>query len=199
MRDVVREAVSNYAVDPFRVVRIEENGRGICLFIEELPCDLTAREWLPIYQKSTLSLTKADTYLFLGTCTIVSVALAVIHGCDVLKVRMPQHRAVIKIKMDEGQEQEEERIYHTDHLVVTKMHGRKRLVMDMTGCQFEWPEQILNKWVSIEDYAAATKVTYDEATCLLSPTAYLKDKVDDYSGHRVATRHVIRCLKELLV
>ena len=86
----VRESFANHGITPFKVKRIEETKNGRYLYIENLPENLPAEKWLPLFDASVPERT-ADTYLYIGACTIVSAAVAAALKCDVMKVALPPH------------------------------------------------------------------------------------------------------------
>ena len=188
---IVRNAFANGVIEPFRIVKIERMDGVTHLNTEMLPSDLTAYEWLPIYQKSVPT-DKKDAYLYLGACGIVSVAAAIVLKHQVMRVQMPEHDVVIK-KDDDSKI---ERIYHTHHLVMTSIDGRtgNRLVLDLTGSQFGWPDDILNRWVTIDQFTAATGVTIDLIE--MDPMKYLQGVEDDEQRKR--TQKMIGTLKNAL-
>ena len=171
----VRESFANHGITPFKVKRIEETKNGRYLYIENLPENLPAEKWLPLFDASVPERT-ADTYLYIGACTIVSAAVAAALKCDVMKVVLPPHDHIFKVYADEKvaisdlKPEDVDALYHADHLVVTKMIDGKPHVLDLTGAQFQWDASILNRWVPVDRYLAMTRST---ATATMSPYAYM--------------------------
>ena len=202
IQNKIRVAYANCAVTPYRVRHIEELHQDTYLYVEDLPEDLTASEWLPILRNSVGDDALCNKYLFLGACTIVSVALATLWNCEVMKVRMPSHRRIIRVTADPSVKVSEllptdmEVIYHTDHLLLTKwcLQTGKRLVMDCTGVQFDWDPFILNQWVPLETYVRTTGVT---SSSIMHPDAYLtcSPRTAQEKQHQAAMRAMIRVLR----
>ena len=179
LQSVVRKAFANHGIMPFRIKRIEETKDGKYLYIENLPIDLSAEEWLPLFDASVPEGT-ADTYLYIGACTIVSAAVAAALNCDVMKVALPPHDHIFKVYADAAipvedlRTEDVDELYHTDHLVVTKMIDRVPHVLDLTGAQFQWDASILNRWVTVETYLKVTKAKETET---ISPYDYMSKRV----------------------
>ena len=189
----VRNAYANHGIRPFKVKSITRTKDTLRVVFQELPDDLTAREWLPIYDKSVhdASAGKEDVILYIGACTIVSVAVATILHCDIMRVSISLPCQIIKVNADSGKE---EVIQHTHHMVLTKCRDNKRFVLDFTGQQFEWPSYILNAWVPLETYTSVADVVVSE---ILSPATFLvwdDEKTDAEKDHQQAMRNMIRAL-----
>ena len=95
-----------------------------------------------------------------------------------MKVALPPHAPVYKVYADAAvkdlKPEDVDELYHTDHLVVTKIINDMPYVLDLTGAQFQWDASVLNQWVPLEQYLAVTKSSMAETT---SPYSYMVKRV----------------------
>lgn len=184
LQAAARQSFANHGILPFQVSRIQNvDGKGVYLYINNLPDDLDAKEWLLLLE-SSVPAGMADTYLFIGACTIVSVAVAAVLGHDVLRVSLPDHKHIHKvyapatIEVADLQSDDIDTLHHTDHLVVTKLVNGIRQVLDLTGAQFQWDASMLNQWVPLDAYLEQTGSTLPGVTNpISSPFSYLTKNV----------------------
>ena len=198
LQKIVRESFADHGILPFRVKRVEDTENGNYLYIENLPIELPAETWLPLFDKSVPEGT-ADTYLYIGACTIVSSAVAAALHCDVMKVALPPHTCIYKVYTDAAVKdlklEDVDELYHTDHLVVTKMVDRLPYVLDLTGAQIQWDASILNQWVPLKQYLTVTKSSETQTT---SPYNYMTKKVTTSAerDHQASMWAIYHDLKE---